>query len=179
MRDAAECRFRPAEAEPFPQHARDFRDVGVGIRVVGAATDDNEQRFRAFALRRNGGDAVGRGFQQFRVDTEVAREPYLGPPMRGHEAVHLPRQVVLDVTRGEQHPRHGQYSGRAACMQFNERFADRRAGEFEIAVCEIAAPEPGAQRRRGLLELVDGLGVAAAVAAQQHSRFAHRRFPPE
>ena len=82
------------------------------------------------------------------------------------------------MARGEQHARHGQYFRRAARPQAGERLADRRAGEFEIAGREIAAGEAGAQRSGGLLELLDRLGVAAAVAAQQHRRFIHRRFLP-
>ena len=110
---------------------------------------------------------------------EIAAEPHLGPRMRGHKAVHLPRQIVLDVARGEQHARHGQdFLAAPRGPQPGQRLADRRAGEFEIAGREIAAGEPGAQRSGGLLEFRDRLGVAAAVAAQQHRRFVHHRIAP-
>ena len=46
--------FRPAEAKPFPQQPCDFRDVGVGVRIRGSASDDNKAslRNRQFSVRR-------------------------------------------------------------------------------------------------------------------------------
>ena len=42
--DAAERHLGPAEAHALPQHARELGDVGIGVGVVGAAADDEEQR---------------------------------------------------------------------------------------------------------------------------------------
>ena len=107
-----------------------------------------------------------------RVDAEIAAEPHLGPRMRRRRAVHLPGQIVLYMARREQHARYGQYFGRAALPQSSQSLTDRRAGEFEIAGCE--SPAAGARSKRGgLLEFRDRLGIAAAVTAQQHRRFAH------
>ena len=47
MGDAAEGDLGPAEAHALPQHARDLGDVGVGVGVVGAAADHDEQRLVA------------------------------------------------------------------------------------------------------------------------------------
>jgi hypothetical protein len=165
--DAAERRLGPAEAEPLPQHARDLRDIRVGVGIVGAAANDNEQRFRALALRRDGGDTVGRRVEQLRIDAEIAAELHLRSRMRVHKTVHLPRQVVLDVARGEQHARNRQYSGRAACLQFGQRLADRRPGEFE----EPRGLEPVGPQSLPRLgqrpELLDPRLVAAAVGGDQ------------
>ena len=103
MGDAAEGDFGPAEAHAFPQHPRDFGDVGIGVGVVGAASDDDEQRLVA-GVRRRRRDAVGGGVQQLRVDRQIAAKPHIDPRIVGDEAVHLPRQVVLDVAGREQHP---------------------------------------------------------------------------
>ena len=92
------------------------------------------------------------------------------PGCCGREAVDLPGHVVLDVARGEQHAGHRQDSAeRPAAQRRSSAVADRRAGEFEIAGREIvvrkprgAAPPPPCSNSR------DRLGIAAAVAAQQH-----------
>ena len=155
--DAAERRLGPAEPHPLPQHARDLGDVGVGVGVVGAAADDDQQRLRPVgAVRRQcRGDAVGRRVQQLRVDREIAAEPHLDARVVGGKAVDLPRQVVFDVARGEQHARHRENPPRAARRQRGEPVADRRPGEFEIAGREIApradagaTPPPAIRTRR-------------------------------
>ena len=136
-----------ASAQPKPSPSHSMRAtlailaLASGSLVPRPTTTSSESA--TFRRRRDGGDAVGSGFEQVRVDAEIAAEPHLGPRMRGHKAVHLPRQVVLDVARGEQHARYRQYFGRAARPQSGERLADRRAGEFEIAGREIAAARAG------------------------------------
>ena len=81
MRDAAERRLGPAEAHALPQHAGDLGDVGIGVGVVGAAADDDQQRVSARAVRRHrGGDPVGGGREQLRVDRQIAAEPHLDLP---------------------------------------------------------------------------------------------------
>ena len=174
--DAAERGLGPAEPHPLPQHARDLGDVGIGVGVVGAAADDDQQSLRPVGAVRGQcrGDAVGRRIQQLRVDREVAAEPHLDPRVVGGKAVDLPGQVVFDVACGEQHARHRQNPPRAARRQRGEPVADRRPGEFEIAGREIHPGQTRAQRRRQQFELDDRLGVAAAVAAEQHRRLGHR-----
>jgi hypothetical protein len=78
LRDAAIGYLGPAEAEPLPQHAGDLRDVRIGVGVVGAAPDDDEQRVGAVA-RCGGGDAVGGGVDQLGVDRQIAAEPDVDP----------------------------------------------------------------------------------------------------
>ncbi len=141
----------------------------------GAAADDDEQGLgpRDAGIRRRG-DAVGGRPQQFRVDRQVAAEADLDRRVFGGKAVHLPRQVVLDVARREQHAGDRQDPPRAARRQRREPVADRRPGEFEIAGGEIMLRQPRPQRRRQQFELGDRLGVAAAMAADQHRLAAHR-----
>ena len=77
---------------------------------------------------------------------EIAAEPHLDPGIRGGEAVHLPRQVVLDVARGEQHPRAPRRCAwRPRAASAASAVADRRPGEFEIAGGEIVVRQARAQ----------------------------------
>ncbi len=175
MGDAAERRFGPAEPHPLPQHAGDLGDVGIGVGVIGTAPDDDKHGVLA-ALRHRSGDALGRRGQQLRVDRKIAAEPHVDAPMFGHEAVHFPRQVVLDMARREQHARHRQDLASAARHQLRQTLLDRRASEFEIAGGEIML-QARAQRSGGHLELGDRLGIAAAMAAQQHRGLAHPLTP--
>ena len=176
MRDAAIRRLGPAEPHPFPQHAGDLGDVGIGIGIVGAAPDDDKDGVLAI-LRRRGGDPLGGRGEQLGIDREVAAEPHLDTRICGHETVHFPRQVVLDVAGCEQHAGHGEDPPRAARHQIRQPLLDCRVGEFEIAGREILRRETPAQGRGGDLELTDRVGVAAAMTAQQHRGLGHPPVP--
>ena len=172
MGDATECRLGPAETHPLPQHARDFCNVRIGVGVVGTAPDDDEQRVAAIAGAGRG-DTLGRGIDELYIDRQVAAEPHVDARMGGHERVHLPGQVVLHMARGEQHPRHRMNAPGAARHQRRQPVADIGPGEFEIAGGEIVSRKARAQRRREQLEFLHRFLVAAAMAADQHSRFGH------
>ena len=66
----------PAEAHALPQHARDLRDVGIGVGIGSAAADHDEQRFVARNVVAGRverlADAVAGGAQHLRVDAELA-----------------------------------------------------------------------------------------------------------
>src|SRR6266852_3626385 len=169
---AAERRLGPAEAHALPQHARHLGDVRIGIGIVGAASDHEQQRVgalgAALGARLGRGDAVGGGAQQLGLDRQLAAEAQLDRRVGGGEAVHLPGQVVLDVARREEHAGHGEDAPRALRFERLEPVADGRAHEFEIAGLDRQGGEarldPGGDQR----ELGDGFVVAAAMAANHH-----------
>ena len=172
VRDAAIGRLAPAEPHPLPQHPGDLADVGIGVGVVGAAPDDDQHTVLA-TIRRDAGDAIRGGGEQFRVDCEIAAELDLDTGIARHKAVHLPGQVVLDMARRKQHARHREDPPRAARRQAGESLLDRRAREFEIARRKIRRCEAPAQRGGGHLELADCVGIAASMAAQQNRGVVH------
>ena len=100
------------------------------------------------------------------------------PGLFGDEAVHLPGQVVLDVTCRKQHARDRQDPPRAARRQQREPVADRRPGEFEVPGGEIEFRQARAQTRCRQLEFAHRLGIPAAVAAQQHCRLCSFAYLP-
>src|SRR5436853_7064893 len=82
-------RLGPAEPHALPQHARDLGDVGIGIGVVGAAPDDDEQRVGTPVGHRRS-DPFGGGLEQLRLDPEIAAKADFDARIFGDETVHLP-----------------------------------------------------------------------------------------
>ena len=175
LRDAAEARLGPAEAHPLPQHARDLGYVGVGVGVACAPADHHQERLVPLDAVRSGPlggfDAVARSPQELRVDGQIAAVVDGDIRILGGEAVELPGQVVLDVAGGEKHAGHGQDASGSAVLEPLQPLADDRAGELQIAASDIAVRQELSQARRQRVELGDGIGVAAAVAADHDGGF--------
>ena len=179
MGDAAEGDFGPPQTEAFPQHAGEFGDVGVGVRVVGAAPDHNKQGLaERYSAAGRCSDTIGRGLQQLRVDPEITAQLHRNTRIVGDETVHLPRQVVFDMTSRKQHAGDCQDPLCAAPRQQRKAVADRRADEFEITRGEIELRQTRAQRCSRQLEFLDRSGIAAPVSAQEHRRPTHWPFLP-
>src|SRR6185437_12581759 len=90
----AERRLHPAEAQPFAQHAGELRYIGIGVGIVGAAPDHEEEGVAAIAwpggLRLGFGDAVGGGAEQLGLDRKLAPEAQVELRVLGAEAIDLP-----------------------------------------------------------------------------------------
>ena len=106
-------RFRPAKAQAFPQHAGDFGDVAVGVGVRGTATDNYQQGFMRSdlallcisPLHRFAHPFTGRT-DHLVIDPQLAAVMHLDAMLRAI-GVEDGGNIVLGVTRGEQHTRHG------------------------------------------------------------------------
>ena len=168
---------RPAEAHAFPQHARHLGDVRVGVRIVGAAPDDHEQRFgacgRACGFRLGLFDALLGRFDKLQIDRKIATELNLDAGIFGSPRVELPGQVVLDVAGREQHRGHGLDVGRTLRFEGIEPFADHRAREFEKARTDGAPRQLVAQFGHQRVEFTYRVEVAAAVAADHDGAVVH------
>ena len=173
-------RLGPAVAHALPQQPRDLGDVGVGVGIVGAAADDEQQRVDAVDLARGaalgGLDAVARASSSL---GSIARSRPYSIATAGFSAaiaVELPRHVVLDVAGGEQHAGHRQHARRARGGERVEAFADGRPGELEEGRSDARIGKPCAQAVDHRLEFDDCLVVAAAMAAHQDGS-GHIRSP--
>ena len=143
--DKRECHtgiadFGPAEAHPFPQHAGNLRDVGVGIGVRCAATDDNKAGIRPVNLAMlgigsvdSGSDPVTGSLQHLQIDGQLAAI-LDGDAMLGSIGVEHGGNIVFRVTRGKQHARHRQHMRHALFAQLVEPGLDHRRGKFQISV---------------------------------------------
>ena len=164
----------PAEAHAFPQHAHDLGDIGIGIRIGRAASDHHEQRLVVGAHGGGGsqplGDPVAGGPQHLQIDAQFAPIGDLEAVVCRCVGVENRGDVVLGVPGRKQHARHRQHVLHPLHAQSVEPVMDHRIGEFEVAVFDRHAGQPVAQCAGQARELVDGSGVAAAMAAQHHAR---------
>ena len=168
---------RPAEAHALPQHARHFGDVRVGVGIVGAAPDDDKQRFGARGgargLRLGLIDALLGRFDELQIDRKIAAELDLDAGIFGSPGVQLPRQVVFHVAGCKQHRRNGLDVRGALGLQRIEPFADHRAREFEKARAHGAPRQLLAQFGHERVEFAHRVEVAAAVAADHDGAVVH------
>ena len=70
-----------------------FASLNLGLRTDDDPDHVRKNRGRVERLtggRRDGVDAVSGGFEQMRIDAEIATELHLSPRMGVHKAVHLP-----------------------------------------------------------------------------------------
>ena len=104
--------------------------------------------------------------QQLRVDPEIAAHQYVELGIARGERVHLGRNVVLDVAGGEQHARKTDDPLGAARFQRVQPLADHRTGEFEEPAFDVVIGKAVAKTSAERVELVDGVDIAAAVAAE-------------
>ena len=161
----------PAESKPFPQQAGDLRDIGVGVRVRCAASDDNEAgllRRNPVAVQVRGGkcfpDPVGRGGDHLWIDAEFT-------PVFDPDSVFTPvgvqhrGDVVLGVHCRKQHARNRKNAPAAGIPQSVEAGSDDRVGEFKVAVLNRPVGELLRHLRRHCGKLADRPLRAGAVAA--------------
>ena len=174
-RDAGVAGFRPAETEAFPKHARNLGDVGVRVRIGSAAPDHHQQ---GLVQRHVAVGSVDRflntgsgGFHHACVDGQFAAIGDRHLRMHGLIGVEDRGNVVLGVTSGKQHARHGQNAGAAGLAQLVQSVMNDRVGEFQISVFHRPIGEAGRQAFRQLCKLLYGTLVAAAMAADHQSEF--------
>src|SRR3984893_8413053 len=93
LRHAGKGELSPAETHLVAQPVRELGDVGVGIRVAGAAPDDDEQGLSAWdrrvLCRRS--DPVSRCSRQLWADRKIAPQADVDLRIVGHEGVHFAR----------------------------------------------------------------------------------------
>ena len=156
----------PAKPHPLPQHPRDLGNVGIGVRVRGAATNDHKTGIRHVdsagpGIRGGdrGGDPVARRLQHLQVHRQF---PSIlnGDAMLGGVGVENGRNVIFRVSGGKQHTRHRENMIDALFTKpVQPRLYDRR-GEFEIPIFH----RPVGEQRRQLF--------------RQHGKFSHGGFRP-
>ena len=174
-RHARVSRLGPAKTQAFPQHAGDLGDVAVGIRVRRAATDNNQQRLmrRDFALLCIGAlhrfaHTLAGGADHLVIDTQLAAIVHFDVVLRTI-GVQDRGDIVLGVTRREQHARNSQNPLTALFPQTVQTVFDDRRGEFEIAVVHVKLWEPRAQAFSNLGKLANCPFITATVAAHHYA----------
>ena len=173
--DSGIGRLPPAEAEALPDQPHDLGDVGVGVRVGGAAPDEDQRgiaaRDGAARRRQRALHPFARGADQLEIDAELVAVVDAQPLVPGGVGIEHRRDVVLGVAGGEQHAGDGDHALRAGAAEAVEAVADDRTGEFEKARFHRAAGQARGDRARHGGELRHRIGVAAAVAADHHPGF--------
>src|SRR5262249_10445165 len=106
------------------------------------------------------------------IDREVAAVLDLYPVLR-LVGVQDRGDVVLGMTRGEEHAGHRQNPVHAPGLQAVEPVADDRLREFEKAVIRRILRQALADARGPRLEFLDRLRIAAAMAADHHADLRH------
>ena len=167
----------PAETHPFPQHAGNLGNVRIGIGVGGAAPDHDKTGIgpinRAmFGIGgRNGlGNAVSGRLQHLQIDRQLA--PILdGDTMLGGIGVQDRRDIILRMTGGKQHARHGKNVIDALLAKLVEPGLDHRGGEFEISILNRPVGKQRCEFFRQDSEFSYRRFRARAVTADHHSEF--------
>ena len=171
--DAGKGDLGPAETHAFPQHARHLGNVGIGVRVIGAAPNHQQQGiFAADAVAPLGLgflDALAGGGQQLGIDGQFPAITDIQIGIGGGKGIDFPRQVVLDVTRGEQHAGHRQNAADTLRFQRFKAVADDGPSEFQKAAFNPELGQPRFQCFRQRLEFRHRLSIAATMAAQHKS----------
>ena len=169
--DARIDRLAPAEAEPFPEHAHDLGDVGIGVGVGGAAPDDDEHRVvERLALSPAIGletlaDALAGRPDHLRIDAELAAIAN-GEIVLGGIGVEDGGNVVLGVAGGKQHARQRHDVPRTLAPQLVEAGADDGLGKFQIAMLGAPIGQARLQLFGKAAKFLHRRLVAAAMAAE-------------
>ena len=177
---ARERRLDQPEPAPVGQQARDLVEVRAGIGVARPASDEHDRGLgRVEVPQRLARPVLGDG-EHGGVDAEVAAHPERDARVAHACARQRGGAVVLEVSGGEQHERDRDDVGVAARDELVDAGVDQRLGELD-------EPEPDRQIGRRLAdvlgerpELLEPVGVAAAVADDQQRRAAmrHHRHDP-
>lgn len=180
--DAGVADLEPTKADAFLQHAGDFSDVAVCVRVGCATTDDNQAGVvevdvldlvgggdRVFDATRGSGD-------HFRVNAEFAAVGDFDTVFGG-VGVEDRGDVIFGMHRSEQHAGNGEDAGAAAGPKFVEAVADDGVGKFKVAVFGLPiVREIGGEFVSQCREFIDSGLRARAVAADHDASFGRGRF---
>ncbi len=148
---------------PLVEEARDLGEVGVGVGVRGAATDDEDGSLVFLLLGDGGGDPLVHKGEELGPDAESPA--VLEANVRtAHLLAHKGGgDVVLGVAGGEEHEGDGGYLSRPASGQTLHALGDRGPRElYKTALnreCRIALPD----QRDELVELAGSPRMPAAV----------------
>ena len=167
----------PAEPESLPQQAHDLVDVGVGVGIRGASADHHQhgvvQRYIPVRPVQRLPDSVSRRLEHLRIDTELARIANLHARVPRLVGAQHRRDVVLGVTRREQHAGNRQHQVVPGLVQPVETVTDDRGGELQKAALDLIPRQPLAHAPGDGVELVHRIDVATAVTANHDSDLAH------
>ncbi len=168
--DRDEGRLDRAEAAPVGEQAPELEEVAAGIGVAGAAAHEHDADLGGVGLADGRADAVLDHRQHDGVDAEVAGHAethagvaLAGPGQRG-------RPVVLEVPGGEQHERHRDDVGLPALDETVDGQIGQRLGHLDEAEVDRELSGDLADGPRQRPELLDAIGVAAAVADDEQGR---------
>ena len=162
--DRHEGRLDRPEAASVGEQAPELEEVAAGVGVARAAAHEYDADLGWVVLADRRADAVLDDRQHDRIDAEVAahaeahvRMALAGPGERG-------RPVVLEVPGGQQHERHRDDVGETALDEAVDGEVGERLGHLDEAEVDRQLPGDLADRPRQRPELLDAVGVAAAVA---------------
>ena len=168
--DRDEGRLDRAEAAPVGEQAPELEEVAAGVGVARAAAHEHDADLGRVVLADGRADAVLDDGQHDRIDAEVAAhaEAHVGVALAGPGEGG--RAVVLEVPGGEQHERHRDDVGQAALDEAVDGEVGERLGHLDEAEVERQRPGDLADGPRQGPELLDAVGVAAAMADDEQRR---------
>ena len=159
-----------AEAAPVGEQAPELEEVAAGVGVARAAAHEHDADLGRVVLADGRADAVLDDRQHDRIDAEVAAhaEAHVGVALAG--ARERGRPVVLEVPGGEQHERHRDDVGEPALDEAVDGEVGERLGHLDEAEVDRQLARDLADGPRQRPELLDAVGVAAAVADDEQRR---------
>ena len=153
-----------AQPAPVGQQAPELEEVAARVGVAGAAADEHDRHVAGVVLADRGANAILDHRQHDGVDAEVAPHPeaHVGMALAG--ARQRGRAVVLEVPGREQHERHRHDVAQPALDEAVDGEVGERLGHLDEAEVDGQWSGDLADRARERPELLDAVGVAAAVA---------------
>ena len=167
--------LRPAKAQPFPQHAGYLGNIGIGVRIGRAATNNHQQRLfsrdRSSSRIQGFHNATAGGIDHLWIDAKFAAIQDFNAVILGLIGIQYRGNVVFGMAGGEQHARDGKDTLVAACAQRIQPGTNNRRGKFQKAVINIVIRQAAAQPFGNRLEFMHRGFVAAAMAAYDNASF--------